>query len=206
MPSITQQKSQLRQQIRKARKSLTHTERAKATQKVNIQLKRFLKRGKKLAVYWAVGSEISLTQFIRSAQQRKIAVYLPYIEPRHKRLWFTPAPHLSRQHTPTLKIAQHKIPQFQGKKIRVHRLNTLVLPLIGCDYLGNRLGQGGGFYDTTLQYRHHLLRPKLIGVGFACQYIPHIPTDTHDQPLDMFICESGYYPFSPSNHVFHHFR
>lgn len=45
---------------------------------------------------------------------------------------------------------------------------------------GRRLGQGGGFYDRLLEARPDL-RP--VGVGFACQLMPDLPSEVHDRPL-----------------------
>ncbi|HRL34989.1 MAG TPA: 5-formyltetrahydrofolate cyclo-ligase, partial [Neisseria sp.] len=89
-----------------------------------------------------------------------------------------------------------KIPQFHGEKIRAHRLNTLLLPLVGIDSEGYRLGQGGGYYDASLAATRHRLQPHKIGVGFACQrHNGRLPREAHDMRLDGFVCEHGWRRF-----------
>ena len=63
-----------------------------AERRINNELKRFIKRGKRIAIYWAIGSELRLDSFARTAQQRGAQVYLPYIAQRSLKLWFTPHP------------------------------------------------------------------------------------------------------------------
>lgn len=57
---------------------------------------------------------------------------------------------------------------------------ALLVPGVGFDRGGRRLGQGGGFYDRLLAARPDL---RGIGVGFACQLVPAVPVEVHDLPL-----------------------
>lgn len=66
----------------------------------------------------------------------------------------------------------------------------VIVPLVGFDRHGGRLGYGGGFYDRTLE----LLRAKrptlAIGYAFAEQEQSDLPLEATDQPLDMIITQS----------------
>ncbi len=66
---------------------------------------------------------------------------------------------------------------------------VLIVPLVGFDRAGNRLGYGGGFYDRTLE----ILRAKrpTIAIGFAyeAQKLDDLPIEPTDQPLDMIVTE-----------------
>lgn len=68
---------------------------------------------------------------------------------------------------------------------------VLIVPLAAFDLAGNRIGYGGGYYDRTLQ----LLRQKgpvtAIGLAFACQELPAIPTEPTDQFLDRIVTDQG---------------
>lgn len=63
----------------------------------------------------------------------------------------------------------------------------IVMPLVGCDARGNRIGQGAGHYDRALA----ALRPtrKIITIGLAwdVQLLDTLPADPWDQPLDFII-------------------
>ncbi|MFN3274632.1 MAG: 5-formyltetrahydrofolate cyclo-ligase [Paracoccus sp. (in: a-proteobacteria)] len=69
--------------------------------------------------------------------------------------------------------------------------SVLIVPLAGFDPRGNRLGYGGGFYDRTLQMLRLARGVRAIGLAFACQELPMIPAEPHDQPLDMIVTDRG---------------
>jgi 5-formyltetrahydrofolate cyclo-ligase len=191
-------KQQLRHLLRQRRKALSQKTRRLATKKINRLLYPFIRRQKRIAVYWAVGSELSLWSLMVTAQKRGAQVYLPYIEPKKRQLWFTPCPRLPRHHATVryLNLLQqhtgkHKIPQFNGRKIRARYLHTLLVPLLGIDHLGNRLGQGGGYYDATLA-KSCQRQPLLVGVGFSCQQVNIIQSENHDINIPIFVSEYGY--------------
>ena len=200
--TIDSDKKRLRQQLRRQRKTLNRSYRTWATRHINRLLYPLIRRHKRLGVYWATGSELSLMPLIMTAQQRGAEVYLPYIETNQRQLWFTPCPRLNnpritqrylRQHN--LHVRKRQIPQFEGAKIRAHWLKTLIIPLVGIDHQGHRLGQGGGYYDATLSVQHKV-KPQMIAVGFSCQQVRQIQTDPHDINMPIFVCEQGYQYFN----------
>lgn len=78
-------------------------------------------------------------------------------------------------------------------------VDAVVLPLVGVDRSGNRLGYGKGFYDRFLsRLRAQGLSPWRIGLGFSMQLCPDIPGDPWDQPLDFFVSEEGVMRFHSS--------
>lgn len=75
---------------------------------------------------------------------------------------------------------------------RIENMNLIIIPLIGVDYSGNRLGQGGGFYDTSLSFAKFQHKPKKIGVGFDCQLVPLLSHEKHDIKLHYYISENNF--------------
>jgi 5-formyltetrahydrofolate cyclo-ligase len=69
--------------------------------------------------------------------------------------------------------------------------SALVIPLVGFDDAGYRLGYGAGYYDVTLAAFEH--RPPVVGVGFEFSRLPTIYPQPHDQPMDAIITETGVY-------------
>lgn len=196
-PSLSfNNKNDLRQALRQKRKNLPKLVRQKAEEKINRFAKKTIKRGKNIGVYWAIGSELNLHLFIQAALKRGAHIYLPYIERQNRRLYFTPYP----QDSGSLKIYRHNIPQYSGKKIRAHRLHLLFVPLIGLDQHGYRLGQGGGFYDCTLNACQHRLQPKTIAAAFSCQTVKTLPIESHDCRIQVWIGEYGFHRFSEKKH------
>ena len=70
--------------------------------------------------------------------------------------------------------------------------DLMLVPLLGFDAGGYRLGYGGGYFDRTLAARP--VRPKTIGVGFEIGRLPTIHPQPHDIPLDMIVTEAGTFP------------
>ena len=186
-----EEKHALRRELRRARAQMGHQGQLAAGQTINRLLKRYIKKGRKIGVYWPMGSELRLDGFVRAAQKRGAKLYLPYIEPRSRRMWFTPYPADGVKQERKRGRAKLHVPQFTGRKIRVHGLSILLVPIVGMDREGYRLGQAGGYYDATLAAMEYRLQAKTIGVGFACQLVDTLPREPHDLRLDGFVSESG---------------
>lgn len=71
---------------------------------------------------------------------------------------------------------------------------ALLIPLVGFDAAGYRLGYGGGYFDCTLATL--CPRPLAIGVGFELARVDSIHPAAHDQPLDAIVTEAGVFPAS----------
>ena len=67
--------------------------------------------------------------------------------------------------------------------------DVIIVPGTAFTRRGERLGQGGGWYDRFLADR----RPDAvtIGVGFAPQIVDHLPTEAHDVALDCVVTDDG---------------
>jgi len=76
---------------------------------------------------------------------------------------------------------------------RDFRADVVVVPGLGFDRRGHRLGYGKGYYDRYLS-----LRPKVcVGLSFRCQVVDEVPTEEHDIALDAVITADG--PLSPQD-------
>jgi 5-formyltetrahydrofolate cyclo-ligase len=67
--------------------------------------------------------------------------------------------------------------------------DILLVPLLGFDPAGYRLGYGAGYFDRTLAA--YSKRPGTIGVGFEIGRMPTIRPQPHDIPLDIIVTEAG---------------
>ncbi|WCR09486.1 5-formyltetrahydrofolate cyclo-ligase [Paracoccus stylophorae] len=68
---------------------------------------------------------------------------------------------------------------------------VLIVPLAAFDRAGNRIGYGGGYYDRTLQILRAAGPVVAIGLAFASQELPQVPTEEFDQPLDLIVTDAG---------------
>ena len=71
----------------------------------------------------------------------------------------------------------------------VVRPDVLLMPPVGFDARGYRLGYGGGFYDRTLAAWHP--QPLKIGVGHELSRMDSIGPLPHDIAMDVIVTESG---------------
>ena len=64
-----------------------------------------------------------------------------------------------------------------------HKIELAVIPGVAFDEEGHRLGRGKGYYDRLLP----LLSCPLIGICFPFQILDFIPSEPHDQKVDMVL-------------------
>lgn len=72
--------------------------------------------------------------------------------------------------------------------------SLVLIPLLGFDAHGNRLGYGKGHYDRALASLRSKGRAFACAVAYKAQMIEDIPTEPHDEPLDWAVTEQGSVP------------
>jgi 5-formyltetrahydrofolate cyclo-ligase len=85
------------------------------------------------------------------------------------------------------KLGAYDIPVPVGSDIVTPQV--LILPMLGFDAAGFRLGYGGGYFDRTLATM--LLQPLTIGVAFELQRLSTIHPQPHDIAMDFVVTEAG---------------
>ena len=68
---------------------------------------------------------------------------------------------------------------------------VLIVPLVGFDARGYRLGYGGGFYDRTLGALRADGPVTAIGFAYGAQELDELAVDDFDQRLDLIVTEDG---------------
>ncbi|GBD45110.1 5-formyltetrahydrofolate cyclo-ligase [bacterium HR40] len=135
-----------------------------------------------LAFYWPIREEIDIRPFASREAARGRLLALPVIvakkAPLQFRRWFPGVPMTSGIWD--IPIPAPDEPLFPA---------TVIVPLVGWDRAGFRLGYGGGYYDRTLAQLRP--RPLVIGIGFAFARLADIQPQPHDQRLDLAVCEEG---------------
>ncbi len=136
--------------------------------------------------YIPIQSEIDPVPLMEKLKSRGVQLCLPVVTENNKPLEFhawTPGDELNigpfdvEEPLPT---AKPMVPEI------------VLVPLLAFDKKGRRLGYGGGFYDRTLKTLR-AANPHLcaVGIGYASQQIPKVPTDVGDQGLDWVLTETG---------------
>jgi 5-formyltetrahydrofolate cyclo-ligase len=189
----------IRRQLRESRAAMTTAQRLAAGRAIcaHIAATRWLRGRRNIGLYVSIGSEVPSGPLRALAARLHCPVYLPSIvDYRHRRMVFArdagPLPQVNRLGIPE-PAALHTIP--------VRALSVVLLPVLGFDCHGTRLGTGGGYYDRLFAYRRHRRswhRPLLVGVAFQCQQLPLIKRRAHDVPLDAVVTENGISIFGPA--------
>lgn len=71
--------------------------------------------------------------------------------------------------------------------------DILLVPLLGFDRFGHRIGYGGGYYDRTLADLRAVHDVLAIGLAFEGQRVDALPREPHDEPLDWIVTENAAY-------------
>ena len=82
-----------------------------------------------------------------------------------------------------------KEPLPQAPIINSLDVDLILVPSVACDYRGYRLGYGGGYYDRLLSSPQWSTKPT-IGIIFDFAYLPQLPVETWDQPLQAVLTET----------------
>ena len=73
------------------------------------------------------------------------------------------------------------------------QLTMAVMPLVGFDAFGQRLGMGGGWYDRTFAFRHERLAPPyLVGAAFDVQRVESLTGAAWDVAVDAVCTETTF--------------
>lgn len=191
-------KQQLRKRLRSQRRSLSKGCRRQAERLIRQRLITHIKHRqiRRVACYLDADGEVPTRSLIRYCQHIGVEIYLPALYRGTKSLIF-------RRFTAATPLRPNRFsvlepPPQQASLVSAKQLDAVLLPLVAFDSNAQRLGMGGGFYDTTFAFlhKHSWHPPRLIGLAYELQKIAHIPADPWDVPLHCVITESSTYPRS----------
>ena len=193
-------KSTLRREIRAQRRALSvHAARAAAQRLLRLALRHRLLSARRIGFYLPMAEEMDLIPLLNAALWLQRACYLPVIPQRGaRRLWFSRVGAHDVWYQNRFGILEHAAKERR----RAQQLEVLFVPLVAFDAQGNRLGMGGGYYDTSLAYlraRRLFRKPKLIGVAYDFQRVDSLPSEPWDVPLDAVLTDRGLYRFRKSS-------
>jgi 5-formyltetrahydrofolate cyclo-ligase len=192
LPSLSSVRRPLRAELRAQRRKLTPEAREHAARLVarNVDRAFRLRAGQRVAIYAAMREELDTAPLIELAQARGCRIFLPRIDRRTGRIQFLETLPGGLESVNHLGIVEPK----GSASVPARWLNLVLLPLVGFDARGVRLGMGGGYYDRTFAFRnrHEVWRgPRLVGVAYSFQQLPSITAAAHDVLMDAIVTEKG---------------
>jgi len=83
--------------------------------------------------------------------------------------------------------------------IPLSSFDMLIMPLVGYDRFGNRLGMGSGYYDRCLESLRDSSAPLRVGIAYSLQEIEPLDVNEWDIPLHGIVNERGWFTFTHQN-------
>lgn len=192
----TPSRTELRKALRQRRRALSDYQQAQAADRLARHLLSDPKlyRARHVGVYLPNDGEIDPERYIERARMRGVQFYLPVLHPIHKgKLVFSPFMSETELQPNRFGIRE---PAFKdGFERPAWALDAVLMPLVGFDQQGGRLGMGGGFYDRTFAFSRYAprLAPRLIGLAHDCQSVDKLPVASWDIPLHAIVSDRGRY-------------
>ena len=179
-------KSLLRSSLRKARQAFVKERLSSeffTAPEPAAQLTAVIAQGTCVAGYLPVGSEADPRGLMTSLAETGTNWCLPWLSERD-------APMVFRAWQPgdATETAPGGFQQPLSSQ-EIVEPNVILLPLLGFDAYGNRLGQGAGHYDRALEKLPDAIR---IGIGWSVQQVAVLPADPWDVPLDAIVTEADW--------------
>ena len=191
-------RAQLRRLLRQQRRALPRYQQQRAAHNLYRQLSHdpIFQRARHVALYLSNDGEIDPQLLLKAAQKRGKRAYLPVLSawPRTKMVF--------QRLKVGEKLIKNRFGIFEPKpnpaaQRKAWTLDLVLLPLVGFDAHGARLGMGGGFYDRSFAYlrrRHAGKRPTLIGLAHECQQVDRLDMAQWDIPLQATVTDKAHYP------------
>ncbi len=189
-PEIRQWRKETRERLLRERVDAGVARRADWSKPIEAELRRVIAGlgVKTVGFYWPFRGEFDARPLIRQLIAGGIVAALPAVvqpkTPLEFRRW---APGAAMEH------GVYNIPVPKARELLQPEL--LIVPLVGFDAAGYRLGYGGGYYDRTIASFD--IRPYAIGVGFELSRLGTIHPQPHDIPMNAIVTEAGFTEHRP---------
>ena len=162
------------------RMALRGETRARHNVAITEALEKLLSPGMVIGFYWPIRGEYDARKLVAALIDRGAVAAMPVVVQKG-------APLVFRSWHPGTRMEDGfwNIPvPAEGDPVMP---TTLLVPLVGFDEMGYRLGYGGGYYDRTLASLP--ARPVAIGVGYELSHLGTIYPQSHDIPMSAIVTE-----------------
>ena len=131
-----------------------------------------------IACYYSIGSEVQTVELITRLLEEKKSVSLPRIS--SNAMSFRIIDDLSK-----LDKGEFDIPEPKDNAPIQEKHDVILVPCVGLDGEGNRIGYGQGFYDKYLEGNNAIK----IALSYSKQIVKSIPVTDEDIKMDWIITE-----------------
>jgi 5-formyltetrahydrofolate cyclo-ligase len=139
---------------------------------------------KTILFYVSYDNEVYTHDMIKECILNKITVIIPVSDKKNRSLILSKLGKWTNLETGAYGILEKKKDKIE--EYPIHNVNLVIVPGVGFDENGNRIGHGKGYYDNLLKKS---TKASHIGLAFESQIVKKIPIDEHDIPLHKIITE-----------------
>ncbi len=187
--SAAAQKASIRKHLRWLRRLIPRAERslaARLTARKLLRLRR-VQRARSIAVYLSIRDELATAPLIEGLLKADARVFAPCVG-HDQKMVFVPLKQQRKFRTDALGM---QTPLTRRPRYSARQLDLIVMPLVGFDLHGNRIGMGAGYYDRALQFTRVVKRPWLLGYAYRQQQTEPLAAESWDVKLDAIAMASG---------------
>ncbi|MFG0329417.1 MAG: 5-formyltetrahydrofolate cyclo-ligase [Phycisphaerales bacterium] len=187
MDQVAVAKKGIRDQLRRQLAEMTPDDiQARSTLAVaNLFSTELFRHASTVMLYMPIAGEVDTTRVFLRCFQSSRAVCVPKVDWEHHRMW----PVLVRKFNDRSFVTDRhglRMPD-EDAPTPLDAIDLVIVPGLGFDTDGGRLGRGGGYYDRFLAALGPTCRK--VGLCFDSQVVDRIPRAAHDQLLDVIVTD-----------------
>jgi 5-formyltetrahydrofolate cyclo-ligase len=185
MDSLREQKENVRKILRQKKEALLPEDRLEKSQRICCHIMEIIRDGETVMVFTSKEKEVNTRPLIMALFGKGNPVVVPIIVKEDVSLRLSYLRDFS-----ALVPSTFGVPEPIGSEIPAlaEDIDTIILPMLGFDRAGGRIGYGAGYYDRFLSKNPGL---RKVGIAFACQEVGSIPVDENDIRVDAVLTEDG---------------
>jgi len=182
---MSEEKTRVRAVLRARKEAMRPEERLEKSGLIARHLMLLIASGETVMVFTSKEKEVNTKPLIEALFAEKNPVVVPIIQKEDVTLRLSYLRDFS-----ALVPSTFGVPEPIGSEIPAdpENIDVIILPMLGFDRAGGRIGYGAGYYDRFLSKNPGLFK---IGVAFGCQEMDHLPTDENDVRMDLIVTEDG---------------
>lgn len=179
------EKDKIRKEILKKRNDLSTEEVEKKSNLVIQNLEKFIKNAQNIMIFMDMKTEVKITKLLELYPKKNF--FISKITNSKNR-------EMKINKYNKNELILHKFGYYESSSNNFYDeeiLDVVIVPALAFDSKKNRIGFGGGYYDTFLEkVRKKNNKVLFIGICYDFQIIDSVPTEKHDVTLDFVVSES----------------
>lgn len=191
-------KAALRQAVLARRDALSSSSRSDLSKRITTALlaQPVFSTARTVAAYLSFGSEFDTGDFVARVLDQGKRLVLPRVDRQQRRLDLLAVQDLDRDLVPGGWGIREPSPE-RCPRAALRDIDLVLAPGVAFSPRCDRLGYGGGYYDSLLVGRGAV--PIVVAAAFDVQIVTALPVGDADVPVDVVFTESAVYRRAPSS-------